>query len=68
MVYGMVQRHGAELEIDSELGRGTTMRLTFPVRTPRILLHVTVVRRPGARKAPAHSGRGRRSGVNRIVA
>jgi CheY-like chemotaxis protein len=30
MVYGMAQRHGAELEIDSELGRGTTMRLLFP--------------------------------------
>jgi len=30
MVFGMVQRHGGELEIDSELGRGTTMRLSFP--------------------------------------
>ena len=30
MVFGMVQRHGGELEIDSELGRGTTMRLIFP--------------------------------------
>jgi CheY-like chemotaxis protein/anti-sigma regulatory factor (Ser/Thr protein kinase) len=30
MVYGMTQRHGGELEIDSELGRGTTMRLIFP--------------------------------------
>jgi CheY-like chemotaxis protein len=26
----MTQRHGGELEIDSELGRGTTMRLIFP--------------------------------------
>jgi signal transduction histidine kinase/ActR/RegA family two-component response regulator len=31
MVYGMVQRHEAEIEIESALGRGTTMRLTFPV-------------------------------------
>jgi signal transduction histidine kinase/ActR/RegA family two-component response regulator len=31
MVYGMVQRHGAEVEIDSESGRGTTARLIFPV-------------------------------------
>jgi CheY-like chemotaxis protein len=31
MVYGMIQRHSAELEIDSELGSGTTVRLTFPV-------------------------------------
>ncbi len=30
MVYGMVQRHSAELEIDSAVGRGTTMRLIFP--------------------------------------
>jgi PAS domain S-box-containing protein len=30
MVFGMVQRHGGEIEIDSELGRGTTMRLLFP--------------------------------------
>ena len=30
MVYGMVRRHSAELEIDSTLHRGTTMRITFP--------------------------------------
>jgi CheY-like chemotaxis protein len=30
MVFGMIQRHGGELEIDSELGHGTTMRLSFP--------------------------------------
>ena len=30
MVFGMAQRHGGELEIDSELGRGTTMRIIFP--------------------------------------
>lgn len=30
MVFGMAQRHGAELEIDSELGRGSTLRLIFP--------------------------------------
>lgn len=31
MVYGMAQRHAAKLEIDSEPGQGTTMRLLFPV-------------------------------------
>jgi CheY-like chemotaxis protein len=31
MVYGTVQRHGAEIEIDSALGRGTTIRLLFPL-------------------------------------
>lgn len=31
MVFGMVQRHSAELEIDSAPGAGTTMRLVFAV-------------------------------------
>jgi CheY-like chemotaxis protein/anti-sigma regulatory factor (Ser/Thr protein kinase) len=31
MVYGVSQRHGAEIEIDSAPGRGTTVRLSFPV-------------------------------------
>jgi signal transduction histidine kinase/ActR/RegA family two-component response regulator/uncharacterized membrane protein affecting hemolysin expression len=30
MVYGMIQRHSAELEIDSVAGQGTTVRLSFP--------------------------------------
>jgi CheY-like chemotaxis protein/anti-sigma regulatory factor (Ser/Thr protein kinase) len=29
MVYGMVQRHSAELDIDSAVGRGTIVRLSF---------------------------------------
>ncbi|HEX3717128.1 MAG TPA: response regulator [Verrucomicrobiae bacterium] len=29
MVYGMVRRHSAELEIESAVGQGTTMRLSF---------------------------------------
>jgi CheY-like chemotaxis protein len=33
MVYGMVQRHSAELEIDSEPGTGTTCRLVFSSAT-----------------------------------
>ncbi|MEI9814277.1 MAG: ATP-binding protein [Acidobacteriota bacterium] len=33
MVYGVVQRHSADLEIESALGQGTTMRLRFPVMT-----------------------------------
>jgi signal transduction histidine kinase len=31
MVYGMAQRHGCTLEIDSKPGAGTTVRLVFPV-------------------------------------
>jgi signal transduction histidine kinase/HAMP domain-containing protein len=30
MVYGMAQRHAAELEIDSAPGKGTTVRIVFP--------------------------------------
>jgi CheY-like chemotaxis protein/anti-sigma regulatory factor (Ser/Thr protein kinase) len=30
MVFGMLQRHGGELDIESELGKGTLMRLRFP--------------------------------------
>jgi CheY-like chemotaxis protein/anti-sigma regulatory factor (Ser/Thr protein kinase) len=30
MVYGMVERHAGELQIESEFGKGTLFRLTFP--------------------------------------
>jgi PAS domain S-box-containing protein len=33
MVYGVTQRHGANVEIDSAIGCGTTVRLSFPVPT-----------------------------------
>jgi signal transduction histidine kinase/ActR/RegA family two-component response regulator len=33
MVYGMLERHRGVLEIESELGRGTTLRLVFPKTT-----------------------------------
>jgi len=32
MVYGMMQRHEGNIEIESAPGRGTCIRLTFPVR------------------------------------
>jgi signal transduction histidine kinase len=32
MVYGMVQRHDGNIEIDSSPGRGTCLRLIFPIR------------------------------------
>lgn len=35
MVYGMAKRHGAQIEIDSALGQGTTVRLIFAI-APRI--------------------------------
>lgn len=33
MVYGMIERHSADIEIDTELNKGTTMRLSFLVPT-----------------------------------
>jgi PAS domain S-box-containing protein len=33
MVYGVVQRHGASLDIESEPGKGTNVRLSFPAAT-----------------------------------
>jgi CheY-like chemotaxis protein len=30
MVYGVTQRHGAEIEMESTLGKGTTVRVSFP--------------------------------------
>jgi PAS domain S-box-containing protein len=37
MVYGMVQRHGAEIDIDTAPGHGTTMRLVFDVSETAIV-------------------------------
>jgi signal transduction histidine kinase/ActR/RegA family two-component response regulator/uncharacterized membrane protein affecting hemolysin expression len=43
MVYGMVQRHSAELELESELAKGSTFRLIFPAYS---LPFVSTVRLP----------------------
>jgi signal transduction histidine kinase/ActR/RegA family two-component response regulator len=32
MVYGVVERHQGKIEVQSAIGKGTTMRLLFPVR------------------------------------
>ena len=37
MVYGMVQRHSADLEIESVVGRGSTLRLKFPAHTTSLV-------------------------------
>jgi CheY-like chemotaxis protein/anti-sigma regulatory factor (Ser/Thr protein kinase) len=51
MVYGMVQRHSAELEIDSVVDKGTTFRMIFPSAaadaTPA--MHVPALARPAQR-------------------
>ena len=53
MVFGMVQRHGGDLEIDSELGRGTTMRLIFPRAPTGMTVARTAARRTAEAAAPA---------------
>ena len=35
MVYGVAQRHGADIEIESAVGRGTTVRLSLTTVDPR---------------------------------
>lgn len=42
MVYGMIQRHSAELEIESHPGQGTTFRLIFPTYTPAFTATVRI--------------------------
>jgi signal transduction histidine kinase/ActR/RegA family two-component response regulator/HAMP domain-containing protein len=37
MVYGVMQRHEGSIEIESEPGQGTTVRLVFPVRKLAII-------------------------------
>ena len=46
MVYGVTQRHGAAVEIDSVPGQGTTVRLRFPV--PDVAPVVAAVAAPSA--------------------
>jgi signal transduction histidine kinase/ActR/RegA family two-component response regulator len=36
MVYGVVQRHDASIDIETAPGRGTTMRVGFPLRQPAV--------------------------------
>jgi signal transduction histidine kinase/ActR/RegA family two-component response regulator len=51
MVYGMIQRHSAEIQIESALGQGTTVGLSFPaasashISTTQIIRPVIVARR-----------------------
>jgi len=52
MVYGMVQRHEAEIEVDSSPGKGTTMRLRFPACAADSLAG-----QRAAIPSPAHSAR-----------
>jgi PAS domain-containing protein len=60
MVYGMLKRHGGEIEIVSEPGRGTTMRLQFPIDSARVERQQTT--------APRSAFAGKRSGIRILLA
>jgi signal transduction histidine kinase/ActR/RegA family two-component response regulator len=46
MVYGMIQRHSAELDIESAAGQGTTVRLSFPAYTASAVTTTQVIKAP----------------------
>jgi len=46
MVYGMIQRHSAELDIESAAGQGTTVRLSFPAYTASAVTNTQVIKAP----------------------
>ena len=60
MVYGMLKRHGGEIEIVSEPGLGTTMRLQFPIDSARVERQQT--------NAPRTAFAGKRSGIRILLA
>ncbi len=33
--YGIVRKHGGEIEVDSDVGKGTTFTVHLPVRQPK---------------------------------
>jgi PAS domain S-box-containing protein len=46
MVYGMVERHGGEIQIQSEVGRGTSVQLTFPQFAPTATSAIEILSGP----------------------
>jgi CheY-like chemotaxis protein len=61
MVYGMLTRHGGEIEIISEPGRGTTMRLLFSSNG-------APAERPQTTAAPQPAFTGKKTGIRILLA
>ncbi len=53
LAHGIVARHGGQIEVDSAPGRGTTVRLKFPVEGPARVPGAGAVREGGAAAGPA---------------
>jgi signal transduction histidine kinase len=64
MVYGVAQRHGAELEVESAPGKGTTMRLRFrpAPQTPKAVSPAVQAEAPRGLRPPRRDVRRRREG------
>jgi two-component system NtrC family sensor kinase len=41
IVYGIVENHNGRIEVDSEIGKGTTMSIHFPLAESKVKLHGT---------------------------
>jgi PAS domain S-box-containing protein len=50
MVYGTVERHGGELQIESSLGEGTNIRLTFPAAVAPSPADIAAAPQPAAQR------------------
>jgi signal transduction histidine kinase/ActR/RegA family two-component response regulator len=50
MVYGMIQRHSSQIDIESTVGEGTTVRLTFPALVVRAVAQERVIDLPASTK------------------
>ncbi len=59
MVYGTVQRHDAEMDIESAPGLGTTMRLSFPLPRAQVAAVTQTGLTTHTPRAPADLDRGR---------
>jgi two-component system NtrC family sensor kinase len=57
VVYGIIERHGGSLRIDSAVGAGTTVTITLPAAAPAQLAEATCPSSsPGLAKAPSPAG------------